>query len=176
MLSRLVLALVLTAAASASYAGPPEAKPKTRTLAELIELAMREGRDDPLTAATATELSLGTTELPYKKLWYKQSTTPDKQSHIFGVLYRSEGERVVPTDLVLSVGAASKVDGKISLYVTSYHSTLSGVLKGVSRAQGLRGEMTGAPVKLDASLRKGFKSELDFHRVTVPKLGLEFVK
>ncbi|MBI4348351.1 MAG: hypothetical protein HY553_16030 [Elusimicrobia bacterium] len=175
MLSRLVLALVLTAAASASYAGPPQTKPKTRTLAELIELAMREGYDDTM-GPIAIALGMESDEVPSMRLRYKQSATPDKREHALSVLYRKDDARRVPVSLILSTGTGRKENGRLFADVTYYHASLSGKLKGAGRAVGFVGEMTTSAIKVDRSIKNGLQAELEFHRNTVPRLGLEYAK
>lgn len=150
---------------------------KSRTLAEVVELAMREGQEFPLNAAMADEFGLGEREYPGRRLRYKQSVSPDRQEHSLTVLYedRGKGQRV-PTAILVNVGTATKDGDILNIDGHVYLASLKGHLQRASRNSGPMGNVRASKVKVNSALRKRFKVELDFFRKIVPSLGLEFIR
>lgn len=155
--------------ASLAFAAPAQ---KARTLPELIDLAMREGKEAPLNADMAAELGLGEREIPGRTLQYKQSHSPDKLAHAFEVLLES-GK---PTALVVAVYKATTADGQTSVDGTIYLASLKGKLRSACRNQGPVGDIRASKIEITSAVRKRFRVELDYFRKLAPSLSLEFVR
>ena len=147
---------------------------KSRTLTEVIELVSQQGQDDKLDSNMAEAFGLGATELPWKRLRYKQKTSPDGKEHGFSLLYSASDDKCEkPIRLSLSVVKATKVGDAWNLDGYVFLASLTGRLERALHNQGKFGDVNAKKLELDSSTKKLFDAEMAFHKKTVPSLDLK---
>jgi hypothetical protein len=177
MIMRIIaFAVALSLAAPLCAADAVSAKKKSRSLKEVIELALREGKDNTLNATAAQAFGFGQQDMPSKKLRYKQSATPDKHEHTFNVVSKRDAKgNLVPVALEISRGTGKKIGDVVHIDALVFRANLDGKLQNAYRSQGAIGV---APQSLgkSADLNRQLKEELDFHQKKVVELGLDFAR
>lgn len=163
--------LVALLAAPGLAAGPGQ---KPRTLAEIVDRALREGQEEYLSEHTAGKLGLGETRFPLRKARYKQSVSPDRKEHTLAVLFRkADASKDEPLHLLFTVGTGKKEGDVVQIESNSFLSDLKGNLRAALHTHGPLSDVTVDAIKVDPSLRKRLRAEIDFHRRVAPSLGLK---
>ena len=148
------------AANGKSLKDTPAAKPRTRTLKELIDLALGAGNEKPL--AQYMERDLGfVSSLPAKVINY--NSTPDGYGRILYVAYRVlPGGRLEPVALVWRAVKVT-VEGTRKVFdARTFRTDLSGQLVTAAMGGGESGKVRQSRVDLDAKVRSQFQREMDF--------------
>jgi len=167
-------ALAATLAWQAHAASPSQ---RPRSLAEVVELAMKDGQDYPMQPDAATRIGLPEREFPCRRLRYKQKESPDRKEHTFGVLYeKDEKGTEVPRNLLLAVGTGKKENGVITVDLQSFLMRLDGTIERAYHDYGQAGEIQTDPVKLSSKVKKQIQAELTFHTKLAFALGLRPAK
>ena len=185
---RLVFSLILAALLGCPCAQAAPSKPlpdqasvaakKSRTLKEMIDLAMREGKDASLSPALAKKMGFEHVEMPKKQIRYKMSVCPDHKEHAFSVIIKKgpNGE-IEPVALDISVGIGKKVGEKIYVDGVSYLASVDGVLKQAMKTQGYTGEMVPETLPINSkSVVKQFNEEIQFHLKRSRESNLKFAR
>lgn len=173
------LAALLAVCAAPLFAADAVADKKTkRTLKEVVELAMREGKDATLDPNLAERFGLGRLALPEKRLRFKSSICPDNREHDFRVVLRQTAVGAFePIALHINEATAKLVDGKIYADGVVFKASLSGSLEKAFHNKGFAGQIEPQELSTKSSeIKKQFKEELDFHQRVVVQKGLEFTK
>lgn len=165
-----LLAAVLVALPPALAAGKAQ---KPRTLEEVVAFALEHGKDQVMEAGTAEKLGLAAMSHASRRTRYKQSASPDRKEHSFGVIYEKDEEgRLKPLHLILTVGSAKKDGDRTLVDILSYRTDLKSKLKACIRTSGPLGDVEQSSLPVDGAAQKGLRSELEFHRRVAPSLGL----
>lgn len=153
-----------------------EGKPKTRTLKELTEQVLAEGRDDSEDAETAKCLGFGRAETPEKLLRYKRKISPDGKEHTFAVAIKEPaGGKKVPVALIWATGTVERSGDEVRVDAITLRLSLDGKLKQACRSRGKPGEIVPEHLSTkSAEVKKQYEYEKDFHLRKAPTLGLEF--
>ena len=161
----------------ASQKGAKGKKPKSRTLKGLIDLAMKEGKDEILPSAMSEKAGFGAQDTPLKKLRYKASVSPDQKDHAFCVVLKSKSEGGMEPIALDVVVASVEKKGEASLFEgTLFIASLEGELQHAFDNRGPKGSVESTELVLDTETKGKFKKEMDFHQRTVVQRGLEFVR
>lgn len=165
------VALIALLALPGLAAGPVQ---KPKTLAEVVDRALREGKEEHLSEYTAGKLGLGETRFPLRKTRFKQSSSPDRKEHTLAVVYKkSDTGKDEPLHLLFTVGTGKKEGDVVQVESNSFLADLEGNLRAALHTYGPLSEVTVDALPVDASLKKRLRSEIDFHRRVAPSLGLK---
>ncbi len=172
MRSLIAAALALVVALPVSAASDKSAKSKSRTLKSLIELALSDGKSVDCDPDTVKELGFDSTAITdgvikTKAISYKQTVTPDKQKHIFSVVYKPgvDGSADAPLSLMWASFATRHEGDKILAEGRIFRATLSGKLESAVSISGVVGEVTNQTLSPDSpEIKKAFLHEIEFYR------------
>ena len=172
----IVLSMILTvlAAPQAPAYGNEKAAAKQRTLQDVIELAVKDGKDYVLPAPIATAAGYSRREMPTRRLRYRQSTTPDKRQHSFLVIQDPDKADRPILRLEFTVGKGTRTAEGIFFDGSLFFTKPDGALIATFHNRGIIGKSTPAPMALNKDARRRYQKELDFHLRTVPRLDLDF--
>ncbi len=172
----LSLIALLAIAASPLFAAEIPVAPKKsgRTLKEVIDLAIQQGKDSTLSGAMADKLGLGASDLPEKRLRFKQSICPDKHEHNFRVVaQRNPDGTLKPIAIQLSRVSGGKVGDKMFTDGIIFLADLDGKLAKALHNKGYAGEIKPEEMPITSSeVKKAFRNELDF--IEKQSLDLQF--
>ena len=124
-----------------------------RTLREVVDLALKDGREDSLDEATSRSLGLGEAEIPLRLLSQERGET----KHTFGVLFvdKEAGPEPKGVVLIISVSSAGVVERQ------GFRQTLDGQLRGALTASGPAKKLKVSRMPLP-SAQDAWRRELDF--------------
>jgi hypothetical protein len=153
-----------------STKGPKKsAKPKTRTLKDVIDSAMGEGRETFLNPDTAKNLGVAESQLARgritsKAIRYQAEVAPDKKQHIFEVVYRTEEGRRVPEFLTWHSYKFEKRESGKFMDGYTFRVLLDGTLAGAVAIRGKVRETQHEGVSINAKeIADLFRQEQNFY-------------
>ncbi|MBI4422205.1 MAG: hypothetical protein HY554_00665 [Elusimicrobia bacterium] len=166
------------AARSAPAADKKEKKPKSRTVKQLVELAVERGEDADIPADMAELLGFGAVDTATKRLRYEPDSTPDGKEHAFGVvLGKNDSGRPVPKALRISVVEGKASGDEVFMDGYMFRASLAGALEKAFHNSGKSGEVESKEVAItDPGVKARFRAEMNFHLREALRLGLELVK
>jgi hypothetical protein len=135
-----------------------DAKPKTRTLKDVISLVQANGEDYEIGENIANSLGYGKAKLPAKEIYYDKSVTADNCEHVFNIVMKNskpEGLSISRT-LITESGDSKTVDAE------DYRLSLNGDLVRAFKTHGPYGSVEHKPLPLNAKTKAMFRKELDF--------------
>lgn len=175
-LAAAVLALLIAIPVSAA---PKKAKPKTRSLDSVIELALSDGQSRRLGPTVIKELEIGNDsmtdgQVPTMLIQYEQIVCPDDQKHSFQVAYR-DGKKKEPLFLVFAVYQGRREGETILADGYEMKVSVDGHLEKIISIKGVvkHATHTNLDPKSPESI-SAFKHEFDFY--TKDSLSLERTK
>src|SRR5437016_2971248 len=121
------LACALALLAAPLFANDSPAKSKSRSLPEMISLAVDSGKDTIIADELSGKIGLPKVDQTARKIRYKAGATPDKLDHAFDVIVnKDQSGKLVPVGILLISAAMTKADGAYYIEGNSYYASLSG--------------------------------------------------
>lgn len=150
-------------------------KKAERTLAELVELVLKGGKEKKLDRDSAESLGLLKEEKMIKSMRYTSDISPDKKGHHLAVvIVATEGAKVQATDLVWRVTKVTEKEGAKFIEGWGFRTALDGTLHNAFWSSGEVGVEVSQEVKpIDSvEVRSAFEREKRFFLVEAISLPL----
>ena len=163
---RLLLAALLVATAAPCFAAaPPKAKKavKRRTIAQVVELAMREGRPSEVSIAIGQHLGYES-DMPAQALHYENKYAENGYQHSLYVVVSSDSRK--PVDL-LWMAAKREGKSKESAYtVRAFRTSLNGEWVAGVDAKGPVTNVSYSKLSAGTEELKRLKHDIDYFLIT----------
>lgn len=147
-----LIALLFAIQAAAAPAAP-STKPKTRTIQQLINLAMAEGEEYTMKPTASQGLGFEQT-VKTKKIYYR---TPDNFQHSFFVVISDSKKK--PNELLWRTSKISEREPGRYFDAWTYRSSLTGTLRAATYVSGPDGHVTQDKLALDSKTKDLFEKE-----------------
>ncbi len=175
---RTIILLSLLTLVSPLCAEDAKPQPKPRTLPELIDYAMKVGKESSIPGPMADKLGFGKSAVVTKRILYKKSEAPDKLDHSLDLVMGPQPNGPLkPVGLVWNVTSGQRKDGV--LYIDGYIllSSLDGNLQRAFHNKGKKGDVDSSTISIyEPDTKSKFAKEVDFHLRDVVRLGLQPLK